>query len=34
LTDNVFKACFENCHFDENIFSSLGKEKLVPEAQQ
>jgi len=28
----VFKARFEDCHFDENIFSLLGKEKLVREA--
>jgi hypothetical protein len=34
LTDDIFKACFEDCHFDENIFSSLGKEKSLPEAQQ
>jgi hypothetical protein len=33
LTDNVFKACSKDCHFDENIFPSLRKEKLVPEAR-
>jgi hypothetical protein len=32
LTSDVFKARFEDCHFDENIFLSLGKEKLVPKA--
>jgi hypothetical protein len=34
LTNDVFKACFEHYHFDENIFPSLGKEKLLPEARQ
>ena len=34
LTSDVFKTHFEDCHFDANIFPSLGKEKLVPEAQQ
>ena len=33
LISNVFKACFEDYHFDENIFPSLEKEKLVPEAR-
>jgi hypothetical protein len=32
LTDDIFKARFEDCHFDENIFPSLGKEKSLPEA--
>jgi hypothetical protein len=32
LTSDVFKARFEDCYFDENIFPSLGKEKLVPKA--
>ena len=32
LTGDVFKACFEDCHFDENIFPSLGKANSVPEA--
>jgi hypothetical protein len=32
LTIYVFKASFEDYHFDENIFSSLEKEKLVLEA--
>jgi hypothetical protein len=34
LTDDVVKACFEDYHFDENIFPLLEKEKLVPKAQQ
>jgi hypothetical protein len=25
LTGDIFKAHFEDCHFDENIFPSLGK---------
>jgi len=25
LTDDIFKASFEDCHFDENIFPSLGE---------
>ena len=32
LTGDVFKARFEDCHFDENIFPSLGKENSVPGA--
>jgi hypothetical protein len=32
LTGDIFKASFEDCHFDENIFTSLGKEKSLPEA--
>jgi hypothetical protein len=31
--NNVFKACSEDCHFNENIFLLLRKEKLVPEAR-
>jgi len=34
LTGDIFKARFEDCHFDENIFPSLGKEKSLPKAQQ
>ena len=34
LTDDIFKARFEDCHFDENIFPSLGKEKSLSEARQ
>jgi hypothetical protein len=32
LTGDIFRARFEYCHFDENLFPSLGKEKLLPEA--
>jgi hypothetical protein len=34
LTVDIFIAHFEDCHFDENIFPSLGKEKSLPEARQ
>jgi hypothetical protein len=34
LTGDIFKARFEDCHFDENIFPSLGKEKSLLEARQ
>jgi len=34
LTGDIFKARFEDCHFDENILSSLGKEKYLLEARQ
>ena len=34
LISDVFKARFEDYHFDENIFLSLETEKLVPEARQ
>jgi hypothetical protein len=34
LTGDVFKARFEDCHFDENIFPSLWKEKSLPEVRQ
>jgi len=34
LTGDIFKARFEDCHFDENIFPSLGKEKSLSEARQ
>jgi hypothetical protein len=34
LTDDICKTRFEDCHFDENIFLSLGKEKSLPEARQ
>jgi hypothetical protein len=33
LTCDIFKARFEDYHFDENIFPSLGKEKSLPEAR-
>jgi hypothetical protein len=31
LTCDIFKAHFEDYHFDENLFSSLRKEKSLPE---
>jgi hypothetical protein len=34
LTGDIFKTRFEDCHFNENIFPSLGKEKLLLEAGQ
>jgi hypothetical protein len=33
LTGDIFKARFEDCHFDESLFPSLGKEKSLPEAR-
>jgi hypothetical protein len=33
LTGNLFKIRFKDCHFDENIFPSLEKEKSLPEAR-
>jgi len=33
LTDDVVKVCFEDYHFDENIFPLLEKEKLVHKTQ-
>lgn len=33
LIGDVFKICFEDCHFYENIFPLLGKENLVSEAR-
>jgi hypothetical protein len=32
LTGDIVEARFEYCHFDENIFLSLGKENSLPEA--
>ena len=32
LTGDVFKARFENCHFNETIFLPLGREKSLLEA--
>ena len=32
LTDDVFKTCFEYCHFYETIFPPLWGEKSLPEA--
>jgi hypothetical protein len=34
LTGDFFKAHFEYCYFDENIFTSLRREKSLPEARQ
>lgn len=34
LTGYIFKVRFENCHFDESIFPSLGKEKSLSKARQ
>ena len=31
-TDDVFKACFDDCYFDETVFPTLGGEKSLPEA--
>jgi hypothetical protein len=33
LTSDIFKACFEACHFDKSIFLSLGKEKSLPKTR-
>ena len=33
LTDDVFKARFEDCHFNETIFPPLGREKSLLEAR-
>ena len=33
LTGDVFKARFEDCHFNETIFALLGGEKSLPEAR-
>jgi hypothetical protein len=34
LTSDIFKVRFEDCHFNESLFPSLGKEKSLLEAQQ
>ena len=34
LTGDVFKARFEDCHFNETIFPPLGGEKSLFEAQR
>ncbi|XP_038984372.1 uncharacterized protein LOC120111397 [Phoenix dactylifera] len=34
LTGDLFKARFEDCHFDETVFPSLGGEKSMPEARR
>jgi hypothetical protein len=33
LIGDIFKVRFEDCHFDENLFPSLGKEKSLPGAR-
>ena len=34
LTDDVFKVCFTDCHFNESVFPSLGIEKSIPEERR
>ena len=34
LIGDVFKARFEDCHFNETIFPPLGGEKSLPEARR
>jgi hypothetical protein len=34
LTGDVFKARFEDCHFNETVFPPLGGEKSLPEARR
>jgi hypothetical protein len=34
LTGDVFKARFEDCHFDESVFPPLGGDKSKPEARR
>ena len=34
LTDDVFIACFADCHFNENNFPSLRREKSIPQEWQ
>ena len=34
LTSDVFKAHFEDCHFNEIVFPPLGGEKSLPEARR
>ena len=31
MTEDVFSACFSDCHFDETIFPPLGGDKIVHE---
>ena len=33
-TGDVFKTRFDNCHFDETVFLTLGGEKLLLEARR
>ena len=34
LTDDIFIACFANCHFNENVFPPLGEENPILEERQ
>ena len=34
LTDDLFKARFEDCHYNETVFPPLGGEKSLPEARR
>ena len=34
LTDDVFTACFADCHFNDSVFPSLGGEKSIPEERR
>jgi hypothetical protein len=34
LTGDIFKARFDDCHFNETIFPSLGGEKSLPETRR
>ena len=34
LTGDLFKAQFNDCHFNESVFPPLGGEKSQPEARQ
>ena len=34
LTDDVFTARFTDCHFNESVFPSLGREKAIPEERR
>ena len=34
LTGDVFTTCFVDCHFNESVFLSLGREKSIPEERQ
>ena len=33
LTGDVFIAHFADCHFNESVFPSLGREKSIPKEQ-
>ena len=34
LTGDIFKACFDDCYFNETIFSPLGGEKSLPKVRR